>query len=330
MKVEFSQLREAIARVKGTAVMKQAQVETYSWFCFRGNKVSSFDGISGTITNSGIELDCCVPAKKFWSVVDTLSKKSGTITIAPGWLTITAGSFQTKVPTHDVRDFPELMPTKSQPVSMASNLTDALKLVRLTMETDEAREVIRGVGLKGSHAMSTDGLRVTMATLSEPVAGEFVLGTAMVRQLIRLGQPTSVFSYENMMGALYKDTKTILVSRKPVGNFPFQAITEYLVGKHGHSFESAKLLEVVERIQGASDNDVTLSLACTPGWLIVSSEDGQTKEEIPFVKDTFEIKVKARHLQAALKGYKPWSIRVDKKMIELVSAGVNHGIALMV
>jgi DNA polymerase III sliding clamp (beta) subunit (PCNA family) len=187
--IDFELMHDAVKRARGTAVLKQAQVESHSWFCLKKGKLSSFNGISGTITNSGApqELECCVPAKQFAAVTDALQHEQGNVHVEDGWMHIVAGKYKTTIPTHSIFDFPELLPKTYTKICEAQNVADAIKSVLISMETDESKTVVYGCGISGAHVYTTDGKRFTRAQLDSPSASSLSIGRAAARQLVRLG-----------------------------------------------------------------------------------------------------------------------------------------------
>lgn len=345
MNVEFSQLRDAVGRVKAT-VAKAGVVESFTRICIRNGKLSSFDGMSGTITSCGLNgFEFCVPAKKLIALTDVLGKKSGTLDYRDGWLHIKAGNYSTKIPTFDVIEFPDLMPKgKTEIFCEAQNLVQALKACSASMETDEARTALYGIAFSRDHVYSTDGKKMTRAKLDAPVKiGQTVsIAKPAVQQLTRLGQPKYLFWADANVGALYPDIKTVLIARSTVGSFPFALVDNALnMGSDQFSFPvPSDLLEVVERVRALVDDEESqLLLSCDGQRLKVKTKDTQTggaEETITFATGaSFSVKLKADSLRNTLRQLKPTQIDLtdivqgQKRMLFFRGPGYEHAMALM-
>ena len=343
MKIDFGLLAAAVTRARGTAVFKKAQVESNGWFCLKKGKLSSFNGVSGTITNSGApqELECCVPARRFAAAVAALDKQEGEITVTEGWMRITSGKYSTTLPTFSIFDFPELMPGAYTKFCEATNIADAIRLTAVTMETDESKQVTYGCGISGSYVYTTDGRRLTRAYLDSPASGSAAIGRAAVSQLVKLGQPDFLFLAESCLGALYSGTKTIVVSRLLQRAFPFAAVDSVLACEEKETYPvPPSLANIVDRVRVLADDEETqLVLTCKNKNMTiatVATGSGQTKDELAFDAPDFEVKVKAASLRTALKALKPDRLDLadvllgDRRMLLFRGAGYQHGVGLMV
>lgn len=347
MKVEFGKLREAVSRVKAT-VAKAGTVEAFTRICIRNGKISSFDGMSGTITSCDLNgFEFSVPAKKLIALVDVLGGEDGTLEHKNGWLYVEAGAYSTKIPTFDVFEFPDLMPKgKTEVFCSATNLIKMLKICTPTMETDETKQKLYGLAFRDRYLYSTDGKRITRAELDSPAnagSGEPVsIAKPAVQQLIRLGQPKYLFWCDANVGALYPDVKTVLIARTVVGAFPFELVDAALAqGSEEWSYPiPARLLEVVERVRAlVDDEEAQLLLRCDGMTLTVSTkptETGHAEETLPFeIQTDFDIKVKAASFWSTLKQLKPTHIDLtdlvkgNSRMILFRGEGYNHAMALM-
>lgn len=346
MKVAFAELRKAVSRVKAT-VAKATTVETFTRICLRNGKLSSFDGMSGTITSCGLKgFEFCVSAKKLVALTDVL-RQEGTLEHKDGWLYVRSGSYSTKIPTFDARDFPDLTPPglPSQVFCQATNLIPALKAAASTMETDESRTALYGLAFREGHVYSTDGKRVTRADLDAPAdpACSPSIARPAVQQLLRLGQPKYLFWAGNNIGALYPEIKTVLMARVTVGTFPFALVDGILKSRTEEWTYPVppNLLEVVERVRALVDDEESqLLLRCDGSNLTVATkptETGQAEETIPFnISTAFDIKIKAESLRSTLRELKPTHIDLsdltkgDARMLLFRGEGYEHSIALMV
>lgn len=348
MKVAFEELKQALARVKDT-VAKGKTVEAFTRICIRDGKLSSFDGMSGTITSCGLNgFEFCVSSKKFVALAHILSKKEGTLEHKDGWLYITCEDYSTQIPTFDVIEFPDLMPKgKTDVFCTATNLVQALKACSVTMEADESKTKIYGAAFRGNYVYSTDGKRVTRARLNAPVTGAegqvVSIAKPAVEQLIRLGQPKYLFLAESNVGAFYPDIKTVLIARCMVGSFPFDLVDKCLsIGSNDWSYPvPPTLLEVVERVKALVDDEESqLLLTCDGSRLIIAtkaSETGRTEEVISFdIQTDFKIKIKAESLRTTLRALKPTQIDLtdiamgDSRMLLFRGEGFESAVALMV
>lgn len=342
MNVDFKPLSEAIGRARGTAVLKAPQVESHGWFCLTDGRIHSFNGISGTVTNSSLpkDLKCCVPAKRFAAAVAAVEKQSGTIEVTDGWMHIQAGNYSTKLPTFPTYDFPDLSVKDVTEFCSATNISEALKLVSLSMETDENKLVIYGCGIRNSYVYSTDGKRLTRAKLNKPATGAVSIGRTAVRQLAKMGEPDFLFKTGEYVGALYKDLKTTVLSRTLNQQFPFEAVDNQLLNRTDDEAVviPGTLAEAVGRVKGlATDDETQLRLECAGGLLTISTvvTDGVTKDAVAFPSKDFKIKIKADSLHAVLKTLRPTRLDLtdvmlgDARMVVFLGDGYEHAVALM-
>lgn len=322
MIVEFNKIKAAIAKIRGT-VAKSTAVESHKLICIQDNKLHSFDGTTGTVTNCELPgFRFCVGSNEFMKLVDVLGDKNkqGTLTHDNGWLHARVGEYESKIPTFDVIDFPDFMPKGATKVfCSATNLIEALRACSSAMEDDEKRSQICGIAFKGSYVYSTDGKRMTRADLNAPVhPGEAVaLAKPAIQQLIRLGQPKYLFMADSKVGGLFDEIKTVLVARSVVGQFPFHMVDATLnVVSPEWSFPvPEELLEAVERVSAlVRDEESQLLLSCNGEWLTISTssnQTGQAQERIPFVvRTSFKIKIKASTLRSSIRQLKPTHINL--------------------
>ncbi len=323
MKVDFEKLNKAIEKVRAT-VAKKNQVEAYTWFCIRDGKISSFDGTTGTVAPCQIDdIDCCVPARKFMALAGALSKQEGEVEHQDGWLEVKAGTFKARIPSADVRDFPDLLGILkgAKVYCQASNLVDALKACRDSMEKDKDREAFYGVGFRGPYAYSVDGKRATRATLDSSVPSSLSIAKPAVDQIVRLGDPKHfgppkyLFLSGNNVGALYPEAGAVLVTRALSSNFPFDHLDEaFNGGPKNLSLEIPDEMEaIVKRVRAMVDDEESqLLLSCCGRRLTISSratETGTTQETLTFpVGEAFEAKIKAHSLWSVLTRLQPEQI----------------------
>lgn len=313
MNVDFAQLADEVDRVRNTVARDDA-VEIYTWLCWRDGKLTSFSGTAGTVTKSSLTLEFCIDAKRMQAVLGVLKKKHGTMELRSGWLHITSGSYETKLPTTDVEDFPHILPKAGGTrYCEATNLVEALKVVTAFVEKDAGKVSIFGIGMRGNYVYSTDSKRVTRAQLNSPVLYPKVLSKGAVDQLIRLGQPQYLFSADENIGAIYPEQSTAFMARGLAASFPYDTLDKVFENKGTHcSTVPSELRDVVDRVCALIDDDEhQLDLEGTGTLLRLSTTSisgGSTETLACFMGLSFKCKVKSDSLQAVLRKLKPDTI----------------------
>ena len=344
--VDFKHLFDAIKKVRNT-LSYTSGIESTGWLCFRDGKLTTFDGASGTITKSPLKTEFCVAAKKFINMVESLVGKRGSFTFEEGWLHVQSESYQTKIPLLDERDFADIRPKNPEAYCLADNLAKAMKAAQGTMTKDTkttSDRLLHGVGFRGSYAYSTDRKRVTRAALNSPVEHPVSIGKIAVDQLVRLGQPNYLFHEGTNIGAVYKEQKTLVVTRSLEELFPFEQMDQMFFDPSDRKVVvpvPEDLIEAVDRVQALVDDDESrLLLKAEPDKLYLKSlatESGETRDELHFPHGVeFEIKVKAQLFKQTLKRMKPSQIDLtdvvcgDSTMLFFYGDGFETAFATMV
>lgn len=343
MKVDFNDLYETLRRVQPT-IATDASIEVYTFLAFRDGKVTSFDGATGTITASGLEQlgEFCVPGRKFCSIIAAVRTQTGEITFADDWLFIKADQFRTKLPVYNAAEFPDIAPLHmTSKVCEATNLVEALKVATTFVEKDEDKEQITGIGFSGGKVYSTDGKRVVQATIDPPVESNFTISKQAAEQILNLGQPDYLFKCASNLGALYMETKTVMVARTPAAQFPFNFVERVFDLKGDDLFEvPEELRKAVDRVRSFSEDDEgALILQATGDHLKISTaatETGEASDSLPLSSSPFHVKLKGNKIGTLLAKLKPTQADVtdltqgDKRMIVFSGEGYDCAFACMV
>jgi len=342
MKVAFPPLKDAFGKVKVCLARKPLQ-EVFAFVCFRGGKVSTYDGVSGCITNCDVGgLEFVVHGAKFAKVLGAIDVPSVDLTVQKGWLQLKSGSFTTKIPTLSTFDFPDIMPKGADKCCEATNLIDALKIARVSMSKDEDKPVVLGAGIRGHYVYSIDGKRVTRALLNQPASCEVSITSNAVNQLVSLGQPTYLFTAGTDLGALFSDEKLIFVTRTVQASYPYAAVDKMTEDKQRADavlLITDALSEAINRVTLFVDKtEAKLTLSCQRDLLTLSTngQQGTAREEVGVsFSHTFKIHVQAERIKQTLKKLKPQSVDLtdviygQKRMLRFCDPNYQHCLALM-
>lgn len=341
MKVDVRQLRESVQRVRHT-LSKDKAVEAYRWICFRDRRITTFDGNTCTVTASPVpELECVLLGDKFVTMLDVLNDgRSARFDLAKGWLKVKAGSYETRIPTFDIRDYPTIEINGSVPFCKARNLVEAFKAIKHSVEKDVGSP-LGGVGLRGSYLYASTGKAITRAYLDAPVDAAVSISKTGADQLTRLGQPDHLFKLDNMIGGLYGELKTLVMTRVLQQMFPYDVADKAFEPRDPSLVLEAPpdLLPAVERVRALNDNEENALFLESDGktlTLYTESDTGTSKDVIAFAcEHPFKIKVHGDRLRAALRALKPTHVDLtdvvygDARGILFSGEDYKHVMALM-
>lgn len=315
MRVDFSQLDEVLSRVRHT-LASDTVVEIYTFLCFRQGTVTSFNGKTGTVTKSDLDPlgDFCVNGKEFCSVVSSISDRSGEITFADDWVFIKAGQFRTKLPVYPVDDYPNIHPDDiSNRICECAFISEALKTVTVFVEKDPAKEKIIGVGFKDHWVCTTDGKRLTRASILGPEHETFTISRDAAEQIARIGDPDFMFKSQGNIGAYYEDTDTIMLSRTPAEQFPFEFFEKvYSLDRNVNVDVPDTFRKALDRVRSLSkDDEGAIILQGTGDHLKISTvatEIGEASDVIVMKSPHFTVKLKGNSLGTLMGRLKPTTV----------------------
>lgn len=311
MRIDLEVLWEEVERVKAT-LPSDNMVEVLTTLAYKGGKLLSFNGSTGTITPTVLDDlgDFCVPGKKWCSILSAVKGDGeGTITFADDWLHVRAGLFSTKIPVIRSEDYPDISPTNVTEVVSTPDLVDALRATLVFMEKDASKGPILNVGFFGGHAYSTDRRRVTRS-----VVGDFgkplTITQEAASQIVRLGNPDFLGTCKGMLVAHYAQTNTTVISRQSASPFPFSAFEKVFQQDIGAVAEiPASLRAAVDRVVSfAEDEEGTVVLEATGDHLKIftaDTEKGGASDAVKFDSPIFRVKLKGSSLRACLRQLKP-------------------------
>lgn len=343
MKVDFEDLHQTLLRVQGT-IAGDAHVEVYTFLAFRDGKITSFNGVVGTITASGLEAlgDFCVPGRKFCSIVSAVRKQKGEITFADDWLFIKADNFKTKLPVYNPEEFPDIAPLNlTRKICEATNVHAALGAASVFVEKDGEKGQITGIGFSKGKVYSTDGKRIVQADLSVPVENPFTISRQAAEQIISLGQPDYLFKCASNLGALYAETKTVMIARSPATQFPFAFVERVFEQKGSDLFEVPEgLRKCVDRVRSFAEDDEGVLILRADGVYLklstASTETGEASDAIGLTSSPFQVKLKGSKFATLLSRLKPTQADVtdltqgDGRMVIFSGEGFDCAFAAMV
>ena len=343
MKVDFADLYSTLRRVQAT-IASNDSIEVYTFLCFRDGRVTSFDGTVGTITASGLEKlgEFCVAGRKFCSIISAVCKQKGELTFADDWLFIKADNFRTKLPVYPAAEFPDIAPLNTtRKICEATNVCEALRAANTFVEKDDEKQQITGLGFSKDKIYSSDGKRIVQATLNVAVSTPFTISKPAADQIVSLGEPDYLFKCASNLGALYAETKTVMIARTPASEFPFDFAERVFALKGDDTFEVPdEMRKAVDRVRSFSEDDEGVIFLRSDGYHLkistAATETGEASDVIPLTSSVFNVKLKGSKLGTLLSKLKPTQADVtdltrgDKRMIVFSGESFDVAFAAMV
>jgi DNA polymerase III sliding clamp (beta) subunit (PCNA family) len=286
-------------------------------------------------------MDFAVMGDMFYRLISSLFDTIELEMIDTQKLQIRSKSNKTTLNLYPTKGFPNLIHDDTSIYSKASNLTECLKRVAFNVGTDAQKPALMGVALAGNHAYSSDGKRISRATLKEKTEGASMnIPGSSVEHIVRLGQPDYLFRTANMLGAFYGSTKTVYVTGTLVNEFPVVAADSQFaerLGEHVADFpeELPWAIDRVRLMAPKEETDIVLSNTSQGLHLAGKSEGGGAEETLDWgFQKKFRFAVKPEWLKKAFEKTR----RVD--LTDVVSGqnrklrfsdddGFEHVLALM-
>jgi len=303
------QLVESLSRCRA-AISSKPTAEILKNFCFRGATVSAFDGELGVVTGWPLLQDFCVPAARFFRVVDGLGEDPD-LEVKDDKLFITAGGYRTQIATSSNASYPELIPQDLKPFLPESAEGVMAAAAQTIFSSDhKGEEKFAGVGFRGNYVYSTDGDRLTRVPISHEVSEETVVPGKAVRQMARFGEPTEFSISKGAMVTFFVETKTAVIAPLLAQRFPFQHIDDLLFRRVAPELGveiPAGFLAAITRVRNLAPGreGSQLVLENTEAGLRVASsvsEVGESEEILPWdFKPSFRLTIRANYLADAVK-----------------------------
>lgn len=278
---------ESLQRVKAT-VSASKMVQLLQCYCFKDNKVMTWNGQSGTVTDCPLEgVDFAILAERFHKLVNGLFDEIQ-FEFKKDELHIKSGSYKGKLGTVSTRGFPDILPPEQEMYCESPDLTSRLEHVAFSVGTDSTKPAFLGIAIRNSYVYAGDGKRLSRATLTTPAKGLVTIPGPAVEHIVKLGQPDHLFKSQGKVGAFYARGNTTYITSLLAAEFPCNAVDsqfstlpkiEYLV-----TFP-AELPYALQRVTVLAGEEVEVVVENTQEGLVVSiqtAEVGEAKEVIPW------------------------------------------------
>jgi DNA polymerase-3 subunit beta len=269
-----------------------------------------------------------VPGKLLSDLARLLPKGDVSLAFQDGSLTVSSGSYTSKLHTYAAEDFPRL-PATDLPLTTldAASLLETIERVSRSASRDESRPVLTGILVRFEGASltmaATDSYRLSMKETSLPQPGpelEAIIPARALAELPRLAgnsETIAVGVQENHV-AFHVDG-VWLTTRRIDGQFPNvkQLVPETF--EIALTLPRAELLEVVRRASVLAQRNTPLRLRFAEGELTVSAQSqdvGETRETMPaaYTGDPIEIGFNADFLREGLE-----SVPADEIELKLIN-----------
>lgn len=234
-----------------------------------------------------------VPAKLLADIVRLLPTGDVVLEEHDGSVTLTAGTYSSRLNTYAAEDFPRLPDTDGDPTPLdAKALVDTIERVSRAASRDESRPVLTGilVRFEGSTVVmaATDSYRMSVkeTTLAEPgPALEAIIPARALAELQRLASAAETVELavqENHV--VFRVGDVWLTTRRIDGQFPDIKKLRPETFEAELTLPRAELLDVVRRAAVLAQRNSPLRLRFSEGELTVSAQSqdvGETHETLP-------------------------------------------------
>jgi DNA polymerase III sliding clamp (beta) subunit (PCNA family) len=338
MKFSRAELLIILKKVSET-IANSKLVPLYQCFCFKDNRVSSFNGSAGIVADLNFDgADFAVEGNRFYKIIQAMSTD---IELNPKneRIYIKSGGNETWLNTHPTRAFPDILPQETELYCSAENFVKCLKDVQFTICNNSMKPSLLGVACCGSYLYSSDGVRITRSKLSKPVRKAVTLPTHAVDEMIKLGQPSEIFIGNNVVGGKWVENNLVYTTQTLAYSFPVNAVEEMIKSLDGvfvtmpddlsGAVARVKLLAPVEETE--------IRIESTGKRLIVSAisnEVGAARETIDWqCEHKFNFNIKPFYIEQGLSK----SLNVDisdiltgrKALLRFSGEGFEHMSGLM-
>ncbi|MBW4460587.1 MAG: DNA polymerase III subunit beta [Nodosilinea sp. WJT8-NPBG4] len=277
-------------------------------------EVSSYNeqiGIKQRIDVEGNLDAVCIPARLF---ADTISKqpKGADLTLEYDGhsIIIKRGKSKSKVAVHPADEYPLIEIAEGQASTISTDdFIKAMPKVLFSTSTEETKQTLTGVNLNGTKAGSTDGHRLSVATLEDAFPGDSITVPSSTLSLILKLAGSSITPEigvnldERMVS--FQIGNTELHSRLIEGQYPNypQLIPQSFI--HAFTLNRAELIQRLDivMVMAAQKNDV-VTLTFSPDSLVVSAEageNGDSQEWLECSAADFEVSLNGKYFLEALK-----------------------------
>lgn len=281
--------------------------------------------LAGTVTGSGAVV---VPAKLFADIVRLLPPGEVVLEEQDGSLTVTSGSYSSRLNVYAAEDFPKLPATTGAFTTLDTPaFLDTIERVSRAASRDESRPVLTGilVRFEGTSLVmaATDSYRMSVkeTTLSHPGPElEAIIPARALAELQRIAAGSDAIEVaveENHV--IFHVGEVWLTTRRIDGQFPDVKKLRPEAFEAELSLPRTELLEVVRRAAVLAQRNSPLRLRFTEGELTISAQAqdvGETRETLPvaYSGEPLEIGFNADFLREGLE-----SVTTDEISFKLIN-----------
>jgi DNA polymerase III subunit beta len=288
-------------------------------------ELSLRSSVPATVSSEGAVV---VPGKLLSDLARLLPPGEVTLESHDGTLTVTSGSYTSKLHTYAAEDFPRL-PAPDVPLTAldAQPLLETIDRVARSASRDESRPVLTGILVRfegaGLTMAATDSYRLSMKETSLPQPGPELEAIIPARALAEL-QRIAAGADRVELGVLenhvvFHVDGVWLTTRRIDGQFPNvkQLVPETF--EIELTLPRGELLEVVRRAAVMAQRNAPLRLRFAEGELTVSAQSqdvGETRETMPvqYAGEPIEIGFNADFLREGLE-----SVPTDEIALKLIN-----------
>jgi DNA polymerase-3 subunit beta len=275
-----------------------------------------------------------VPGKLLSDLARLLPAGDVTLEAHEGLLTVSSGSYTSKLHTYAAEDFPRLPATELQLTPLdAPSLLQTIDRVARSASRDESRPVLTGILVRfegaGLTMAATDSYRLSMKETALPKPGpdlEAIIPARALAELQRIAagaETVELGVLENHVAFRVDDVW--LTTRRIDGQFPNVRQLVPDTFEIQLTVPRAELLEVVRRAAVMAQRNAPLRLRFAEGELTVSAQSqdvGETRETMPvsYAGEPIEIGFNADFLREGLESVP--TDDVDLKLINPLRPGL--------
>jgi DNA polymerase-3 subunit beta len=280
-----------------------------------------------TATTSGAGA-VVVPAKLLADIVRLLPAGEVVLEEAEGSLTVTSGSYSSRLNVYAAEDFPKLPATTSALTTLDTPaFLDTIERVSRAASRDESRPVLTGilVRFEGTSLVmaATDSYRMSVkeTVLSQPGPElEAIIPARALAELHRIAAGSTAIELAVEENHVVFHTGDVwLTTRRIDGQFPDVKKLRPETFEAELTLPRAELLDVVRRAAVLAQRNSPLRLRFTEGELTISAQAqdvGETRETLPiaYVGEPLEIGFNADFLREGLE-----SVTTDEVSLKLIN-----------
>lgn len=206
MQINRQQLLNTLIAVQPAITTRETYTQS-SFFCFKCNRVYSYNNELAVSAPTELDFECAVPAQEFINIVNKMNNREIDITLEDNELIIEAGKTtvglkiqqEVKIPIeHFEKDESHII------YPLPENFKEALAFCNFTASKDRSKPKLCNVHVKDDYVESCDNLRVTRFTLDKKVEHELLIPVHASTQLVKYS-PLSFYITQGWMHFVCED-----------------------------------------------------------------------------------------------------------------------------